>query len=94
MHRTTRLSGLEPTSEEHVDKAWVAPFQVLAQSHQWAPPASIDDLKIATVGYVDWFNHRRMPGEIGLIPPAEHEANHGRENTAPVVIETSLPSFH
>ena len=25
---------------------------------------------------VDWYNHRRLHGEIGLIPPAEFEANH------------------
>ena len=26
--------------------------------------------------YTDWFNHRRLHGEIGLIPPAEFETDH------------------
>jgi putative transposase len=23
--------------------------------------------------HIDWSNHRRLRGEIGLVPPAEHE---------------------
>lgn len=37
---------------------------------------SIGDVEIAVAEYVDWFNHRRLHGEIGLVPPAEFEANH------------------
>lgn len=40
------------------------------------PWRSIDDLEIAVAEYVDWYNHRRLHGELGLIPPAEHEAHH------------------
>ena len=40
------------------------------------PFTSIEDLEIAVAEYVDWFNHRRLHGEIGLVPPAEYEANH------------------
>ena len=43
---------------------------------------SIGDVEIAVAEYIDWFNHRRLHGEIGLIPPAEFEANH-RVNTKP-----------
>jgi transposase InsO family protein len=35
---------------------------------------SIGDVEIAVAEYVDWFNHRRLHGEIGLVPPAEFEA--------------------
>jgi putative transposase len=38
------------------------------------PWRSIDDVEIATLEYLDWFNHRRLHGEIGFVPPAEHEA--------------------
>jgi putative transposase len=58
------------------------------------PWRSIDDLEIAVAEYIDWFNHRRLHGEIGLIPPAEHEANHYRHNTAPTTVETSVQSLH
>jgi putative transposase len=37
---------------------------------------SVSDVEIAVAEYVDWFNHRRLHGEIGLVPPAEFEANH------------------
>ncbi|WP_083843972.1 IS3 family transposase [Microlunatus phosphovorus] len=33
----------------------------------------MDDLEIAVAEYIDWFNFRRLHGEIGLIPPVEHE---------------------
>ena len=54
---------------------------------------SVSDVEIAVAEYIDWFNHRRLHGEIGLIPPAEFETNHWaaqatehyREN--PVLIE-------
>lgn len=35
---------------------------------------NIDELEIAVAEYIDWFNHRRPHGEIGLIPPVEYEA--------------------
>ena len=40
------------------------------------PWRSIDDLEIAVAEYIDWFNHRRLHGEIGLVPPVEIEAQH------------------
>jgi len=38
------------------------------------PWPSIDAIEIATLEYIDWFNHRRLHGEIGHLPPAEYEA--------------------
>ena len=37
---------------------------------------NVGDVEISVAEYVDWFNHRRLHGEIGLVPPAEFEANH------------------
>lgn len=34
---------------------------------------SVLDVEIAVAEYVEWFNHRRLHGEIGLLPPAEFE---------------------
>lgn len=33
------------------------------------PRKGIDDLEIAAAEYIDWFNHRGLHGEIGLVPP-------------------------
>ena len=38
------------------------------------PWRGLDDVEYATLEYVDWFNHRRLHGELGMIPPAEIEA--------------------
>jgi transposase InsO family protein len=32
-------------------------------------------VEYATLEWVDWFNHRRLLGPIGNIPPAEAEAD-------------------
>lgn len=37
------------------------------------PWESIDDLELATAEWVDWYNQRRLHGELGHIPPIEHE---------------------
>ncbi len=36
----------------------------------WRTP---DQVEIATLEYIDWFNFRRLHGEIGHVPPAEFE---------------------
>ena len=58
------------------------------------PWKSIDDLEIAVAEYIDWFNHRRLHGEIGLIPPVEHEDDHYRHNPGPTTVDASLQSLH
>lgn len=37
------------------------------------PWFGINDLEVATAEYVDWYNERRLHGELGHVPPAEHE---------------------
>jgi putative transposase len=57
------------------------------------PWRGIDDLEITVAEYIDWFNHRRLHGEIGLIPPAEHEDNFYRHTTAATTVTASVPSL-
>jgi putative transposase len=57
------------------------------------PWKSIDDLEIAVAEYIDWFNHRRLHGELGLVPPAEHEDTFYRHNTAAATVAASVPSL-
>ena len=58
------------------------------------PWRTLDDVEIATLEYVDWFNNRRLHTELGDIPPSEHEANHYRQNPASTTLETREPSLH
>jgi putative transposase len=40
------------------------------------------NLEITVIKYIDWRNHRHLHGEIGLVPPAEHEDDFHRHDTA------------
>ena len=41
-----------------------------------APWRTVEDVELATLGWVDWFNNRRLHGALGDVPPAEFEAAH------------------
>ena len=40
------------------------------------PVKTINDVEFATMAWIDWWNNRRLPSSIGLVPPAEHENAH------------------
>jgi putative transposase len=54
--------------------------------YRQGPWRGLDDVEFATMSYVDWFNHRRLHGEItdgpGYTTPAAFEACHYRQNVA------------
>jgi putative transposase len=43
------------------------------------PWRTLEEVELATLTYVDWFNHRRLHGQIGNLPPAELEATYYRQ---------------
>ncbi len=51
--------------------------------HRRSPWRGVEDLELATLGWVDWFNHRRLFGTIGDVPPAEYEATPYRAQVQP-----------
>ncbi|MCB9892807.1 MAG: IS3 family transposase [Planctomycetes bacterium] len=44
------------------------------------PWRRVTDVELATLEWVDWFNHRRLYGCLGFVPPAEFEADYHRRN--------------
>jgi putative transposase len=52
------------------------------------PWRGIDDVEIATVEYIDWYNNRRLHGELGHLPPAEYEALHAMTHPATTTLKT------
>jgi len=58
------------------------------------PWRGLDDLELATLEWVDWFNHRRLFEAHGHIPPAEFEEihYHQQHSDQPVEIETFQPA--
>lgn len=47
--------------------------------HRRAPWGTKESVELATLEWVSWFNHNRLLGPIGYIPPAEAEANYYRQ---------------
>ena len=43
--------------------------------HRQGPWRNMQDLEMTTLGWVDWFNNRRLLGPIGVIPPPEADEN-------------------
>jgi putative transposase len=52
------------------------------------PWRGLDDLEIATVEYIDWYNNRRLHGELGHLPPAEYEVLHAMTHPVTATLET------
>jgi putative transposase len=50
--------------------------ELIRTNGPWRGP---DDVELATLEWVDWYNHRRLHAALGHVPPAEHEHNHDRE---------------
>jgi putative transposase len=57
------------------------------------PWRGLEDVEHATMLYVDWFNHRRLHGEIGMVPPTEFEAAFTPQQVPPpiAVTQTTQP---
>jgi putative transposase len=58
------------------------------------PFRSVDDLELATLSWVHWFNSNRLHGSIGHIPPIEYEQNHYRQIAALTEDNAALASLH
>ena len=53
-----------------------------------------DDVEIATLEWVDWFNNRRLFEAIGNVPPAEFEATHNHQHEPAETISRSEHALH
>ncbi|MFD7769238.1 IS3 family transposase [Streptomyces sp. NPDC059787] len=49
------------------------------------PWKTLSDVELATTEYVDWYDHRRLHGETGHVPPVEYENNRYLATTKPQV---------
>ena len=58
------------------------------------PWRTLDDVEIATLEWVDWFNNRRLLEPIGDIPPTEFEALYWLEQTANGTVGLKEASLH
>lgn len=47
--------------------------------HKDGPWKGLEQVELATLDWVDWFNNKRLLSSIGDIPPAEYEENYYRQ---------------
>jgi transposase InsO family protein len=67
--RRGRRGGVGRYTDDSYDNALAEAFNSLFKAElvrNKGPWRSIDDLEIAVAEYIDWFNHRRLHGEIGI----------------------------
>ena len=43
------------------------------------PFRTVDDLELATLGWVHWFNENRLHSALGYVPPTEYENAYHRQ---------------
>jgi len=53
--------------------------------HRQGPWRNMQDLEIATLEWVDWFNNRRLLEPIGDIPPVEFEQMYYERQKSPAI---------
>lgn len=53
------------------------------------PWRHLTEIELATAEWVEWYNTTRLHGEIGHIPPDEHEANYYRQHPNQQVTATT-----
>jgi putative transposase len=58
------------------------------------PWRSLDDLELATLEWVDWYNHRRLHSACDHRPPAEYEAAYDPSLPTPTLTEATELSLH
>lgn len=56
--------------------------------HREGPWKSFEQVELATLEWVDWYNNSRLHGACGGLPPAEYEARHRGPEGSAVTAET------
>ena len=94
---TERLAdaGIDPsigTTGDSFDNALAETINGLYKTELIKPRGpwrTVDQVEVATLEWVDWFNHRRLYEHCGDIPPAELEAAYYRHHRAQQPAELS-----
>ena len=92
-----RRGRVEVGTGDSYDNALAEAFNSLFKAElvrNKGPWKSIDDLEIAVAEYIDSFNHRRLHGEIGLVPPVEFVGAALRHNPMATPVAAYVESLH
>jgi hypothetical protein len=64
-------------------------FEAFAPNQLWV--ADLTYIRTHACWVYDWFNHRRLHGEIGLVPPVEFETTHWTTPAVTHYVEQRVP---
>lgn len=79
------VAGIEPSvgsRGDSYDNALAETINGLYKAeiiHRRGPWKTKQAVELATLEWVAWFNHHRLMGPLGHVPPAEFEANYHRQ---------------
>jgi transposase InsO family protein len=96
IHYTERLAlaGIEPSVGSRGDSYDNALAETIIGLYKTelvyprGPWSRLEDLELATLEWVWWFNNHRLLGPLGLVPPAEYEEAHYLRLQTPPELET------
>jgi putative transposase len=60
--------------------------------HRHGPWRNLDELELATLEWVDWYNHRRLHGACENVPPAEYETDFYIRRNFAILADEPQPS--
>lgn len=60
--------------------------------HRRAPWKTREAVGLATLEWMSWFNHHRLLGPLGYIPPAEAEANYYKQLSGQAIAAWLTPT--
>jgi transposase InsO family protein len=88
-----RDEGRDPESPCGEAESIIELYKTELVRHE-GPWKGMEDLELATLSWVWWFNNKRLFGPIGHVPPIEYEAafyaGSGDNITEPALTETCL----
>ena len=58
------------------------------------PFRTVDDLELATLGWVHWFNTARLHSALNYLTPTEYEQNHYRQINPRQQTRSGEPALH
>jgi putative transposase len=88
------IEGSVGSKGDSYDNALAESFNGLYKAeliYHEGPWKGADDVEWATLTYVDWFNNKRLHGEIGMVSPAAFEVAYYDQKA--LVEETSLETI-
>ncbi|MFI6779843.1 IS3 family transposase [Micromonospora sp. NPDC050276] len=80
------------SKDDSYDNAMAEAFNSLHKAElvrNRGPWRGVNDLEMATVEYIDWYNNRRLHRELGHVPPAEYEALDAMTQSVTALLKTS-----